>query len=112
MKVYIKAKYVDEAVDLQFSHYDNGSVSIKGVSVEDEEPLFIATVALELIPPKNHVFLKGWGENEGIPNALEKAGIVKLTGWTIPTGFVEAQEAILLKWAKRRMKNESRRNRT
>jgi hypothetical protein len=44
---------------------------------------------------ENEVWLKGWSENEGVPEALEKAGIVKLTSETMPTGFVEAQLAIV-----------------
>lgn len=44
-----------------------------------------------------HVWLKGWSENEGAPEALEAAGLVRLTGATWPTGYVEAQEAEILK---------------
>ena len=43
-----------------------------------------------------HVWLKGWSENEGAPEALEKAGLVKLTGMKWPTGLVEAEEAELI----------------
>lgn len=45
---------------------------------------------------ENHVWLKGWGTNVGVPEAMEKAGLVELTGTTWPTGFCEAQEAKLL----------------
>lgn len=44
-----------------------------------------------------HVWLKGWGENEGAPEALEEAGLVELTGETWPTGYVEAQEGKLVR---------------
>ena len=98
MKVPIQAKYVNEMVDLQFGHYGiNGSPSIKGISIEEGEPLFTATVALnDELPNEGCVFLKGWTENEGIPEALVKAGIVELTGRKIKTGFAEAVEAKLL----------------
>ena len=43
-----------------------------------------------------HVWLKGWSENKGAPEALEAAGLVKLTGITWPTGYCEAQEAELI----------------
>ena len=96
MKVKIKSKYTNEMVELTFRFYGNGSTAITGTSLE-HEPLFTATVALDEIPKPGYVFLKGWSENEGIPAALVSAGIVKLTGKTIPTGYCEAQEAQLLK---------------
>ena len=94
-EIRIEAKYVNEDVRIRFGRYENGSKAIQGFSLQDE-PLFTATVALNKVPKDGHVFLKGWSENEGIPEALEKAGIVRLTGYTIPTGFVQAQEAELL----------------
>ena len=96
MEVHIKSKYSDEMTELAFNFYDNGSTAITGTSLEGE-PLFTATVALDETPPPGHVFLKGWSENEGIPEALVAAGIVELTGKTIQTGYSEAQEAKLLK---------------
>ena len=96
MEVKIKSKYSDEITNLTFNFYQNGSTAIRGLSLSGE-PLFVATVALDEVPPPGHVFLKGWSENEGIPEALVKAGIVELTGKTIPTGRCEAQEAKLLK---------------
>jgi len=60
-----------------------------------------ATVTVCLAPdgpraPDGCVWLKGWSENEGIPNALEQAGIVHRTGETHPTGFVKAELAKIL----------------
>ena len=95
MEVPIAARYINEMVSLEFGRYGNHSIAIRGYS-DTHEPLFTATVGLDEIPRKGHVFLKGWSENEGIPKALEKAGIVKLTGRTIPTGFSQVQEAELL----------------
>ncbi|WP_414463349.1 hypothetical protein [Hyphomicrobium sp. DY-1] len=51
----------------------------------------------------NQVWLKGWGENEGVPEALEKAGVVTRTGEKSATGFAEAElavvsEAVMEKW--------------
>ena len=96
MKAKIESKYNNEMVELSFNFYENGSTAISGTSLEGE-PLFTATVALDKIPPAGHVFLKGWSENEGIPEALVKAGIVNLTGNTVKTGYCVAQEAKLLK---------------
>jgi hypothetical protein len=97
MNVYIKTKYTDGEVELKFGYYSNGSIAIKGYSTDGlHECVFIATVALSTIPAPGFVFLKGWSENEGLPEALVKAGIVELTGKKIPTGYCEAQEAKLL----------------
>jgi len=96
MEAKIEAKYVNETVNLSFKFYGNGSTAITGTSLQGE-PLFTATIALDEIPQPGHIFLKGWSENEGIPSALVSAGIVELTGRTIPTGYCDAQEARLLK---------------
>lgn len=96
MQIHVKTKFCDEDVELQFAKYPNGSIAIQAFTLFGE-PQFIATVALDEVPPENHVFLKGWSENEGVPEALVKAGIVELTGRTLPTGYCEALEAKLLK---------------
>jgi hypothetical protein len=62
-------------------------------------PVATATVCLVKsgVPVEaGKVWLKGWGENEGIPEALEKAGIVKLTGKAFTVGYGKALEADLL----------------
>lgn len=78
---------------VEFTVYPfNYEIAIRIYS-EDGEPEATATVALEDAPnarSRNGVWLKGWSENEGLPEALELAGIVKLTGETHPTGFCEA----------------------
>lgn len=78
---------------VEFSRYPfNGEIAIR-IFADDGNPEATATVALEHAPnarSRNGVWLKGWSENEGIPEALEKAGIVNLTGETHPTGFCEA----------------------
>ena len=94
--VKIESKYTNEAVNLFFGYYTSGEVAIQGKTVEDEELLFVATVALNEKPADNCVFLKGWAENEGIPEALVKVGIVEFTGRKVKTGFCEAIEAKLL----------------
>ena len=93
--MHIKSKYTNEDVILNYGKYGNGSVDIQGLS-DIGEPLFTATVALDELPNEGCVFLKGWSENEGIPEALVQAGIVELTGRKIPTGYCEAIEAKLL----------------
>ncbi len=96
MEVHIKSKYTNETVILNLDrHYGNGSRAITATTLQGE-PQFTATVALDELPAEGCVFLKGWSENEGIPEALVKAGIVELTGRTVPTGYCEAIEAKML----------------
>ena len=96
MKIFVKSKYINEEVNLHFGNYGDGSPSITATSL-DFEPMFKATVALNEKPADGCVFLKGWSENEGIPEALVKAGVVELTGGGVSTGFCLAIEAKLLK---------------
>ena len=95
MKIFIKSKHCNEEVILRFGFYANGSSAIQAISLEGE-PIFKATVTLDEKPTKGCVFLKGWSENEGVPEALVKAGIVKLTGRKVKVGYCEAIEAELL----------------
>lgn len=95
MKAHINSKFCNEEVELSFGQYGDGSTAIQGISLQGE-PIFTATVALDEKPTEGCVFLKGWSENEGVPEALVKAGIVELTGRKIKTGFCEAEEAKLL----------------
>lgn len=95
MKVHIKSKHCNEDVILRFGFYANNTTAIQAFRL-DGEPMFKATVALDEKPTKDCVFLKGWSENEGIPEALVKAGIVELTGRKIKVGYCEAIEARLL----------------
>lgn len=78
---------------LEFAVYPfNNEIAIR-IYNEDGNPEATATVALQDAPnarSRNGVWLKGWSENEGIPEALEKAGIVKLTDEMHATGFCEA----------------------
>ncbi len=96
MQIPVKSKYTNEMVILNWDrHYANGSRAITATTLQGE-PQFTATVALDELPADGCVFLKGWSENKGIPEALVKAGIVELTGRTVPAGFCEAIEAKLL----------------
>lgn len=81
-----------------FHRYLSGEIVIEIVS-DRWRSQCIATVTLLSYggpdPGKHGVWLKGWSENEGVPEALVAAGIVTLTGRTHCTGFYEAQHAEL-----------------
>ena len=101
-RVHIKTAICDQELDLYGFHYrDNDKVALELWSPETEEepaePYYTATVNVQgAFVPEGHVLLKGWSENEGLPEALVAAGLVEMTGVTVPTGYCEAQEAKLL----------------
>lgn len=88
---------------IKFGRYGSGEIAIQILN-EDGTPEARATVSLVSYgaphPGEFGVWLKGWSENEGIPDALVKAGIVTLTGRTHSTGYVEAQHAELTEVAR------------
>jgi hypothetical protein len=70
--------------------YDNGRPALVLVDAEDGSPIATATVNLPDVPlGRNQVAIKDWSENEGVLDALVAAGVVKHTGQTVPSGFVE-----------------------
>jgi len=82
-----------------FGHYaDNKRISIRLVD-KDYLPVATATVNIpNWIPPdKNYTLIKDYSENIGIAAALEKSGVIKLTGETILTGYVSVKVAKVLK---------------
>lgn len=90
---------------VEFAKYGNGETAII-INGAEGEKLAVASVNMQgtvdaqgneaKMPGPKHVWLKGWSENEGIPDALEKAGIVKRTGETFPAGYCEAELAEVL----------------
>ena len=96
---------------IRFDQYSSGETAIEVVD-EDGESQYVATVALipsgAPHPGKYSVWLKGWFENEGVPEALTEAGIVTLTGRKYHTAFVEAQHAELTERARTVLAQEQR----
>ena len=81
-----------------FHRYQSGEIAIE---IIDDEGDRVGTATCALVPygaphpGKFGLWLKGWSENEGVPQALADAGIVTLTGRHHRTGFAEAQHAEL-----------------
>ena len=81
-------RFLDTDCTVQKHRYDNGRVALR--LVDDEGPVATATVNLPDVPlGKNQVLIKDYAENSGILSALVAAGVVKPTGETIRSGFVE-----------------------
>lgn len=89
---------------IKFGRYASGELAIQIMNDLDGTPEAKATVSLVPYgapePGEFGVWLKGWSENEGIPEALAKAGIVTLTGRKWETGYTEAQHAELTELAR------------
>jgi len=95
--IHIETPMFNGELKIVLGFYNNGRTALQLVDVEDGSPYYIATVNIpEEELAEGCVFLKGWSENEGVPEALEKAGVVKLTGRIVASGWVEAQEGQLL----------------
>jgi len=95
MLIDVTTKYTKGRVALSFPCYQDGGAAIIGDDPTTSERLYVATVNLEIPADEGCVWLKGWSENEGIPEALVEAGVVELTGRTRQAGYCEAVEAKL-----------------
>src|SRR5436309_716672 len=81
-------RFLDTDCTVEKHQYDNGRVALR--LVDEEGPVATATVNMPNVPlGKNQVLIKDWSENEGMLAALTAAGVVKPTGETIRSGFVE-----------------------
>jgi hypothetical protein len=83
---------------IRFGRYASGEIAME-IRDESNESQCVATVSLVPYggphPGEYAVGLKGWSENEGVPQALVAAGIVRLTGRRHPAGFAQAEHAEL-----------------
>lgn len=89
---YTKGGYV------RFGRYPSGEIAME-IFDESDEPQCVATVSLVPYgaphPGEHGLWLKGYSENDGVPQALVDAGIVALTGRRHPTGYAQAEHAEL-----------------
>jgi hypothetical protein len=78
-------------VNVSIGHYASGRKAIKLFDVEDGLPCVVATADLPdlAIKHQDEVLIKDYSENEGMKLFLEKHNIVKFTGKTVVSGFVE-----------------------
>jgi len=81
-------RFLDTDCTVQKRQYANGRVALS--LVDEEGPVATATVNLPNVPlGKNQVLIKSYAENEGMLDALVASGVVKPTGETVRSGFVE-----------------------
>jgi hypothetical protein len=84
--------------ELVLRDYMDGRMALTG-HAQDEE-WFVATVNIDHFQSGhsrgfNEVWLKGWSENAGVPEALEKAGVLRLTDTHAEVGMTKAQLAVV-----------------
>ena len=87
-----RVRFKDWDCIVEKRQYENGRPALRLIDAEDGSP--IATAMVNLPNAKsgpNTVFVKDWSENEGMMAALIEAGVVKPTGETVRSGFVEVQ---------------------
>lgn len=71
------------------SKYDNGRLALRLIDAKDGSPIATATVNIPDVKlSKDEVLIKDYSENQGMLKVLEEAGIVKSTGDSIRSGFV------------------------
>lgn len=91
IKVQVKGKYIDEGeYSLVFARYHNRALAL--VLNKGYERIATVTVNIEGVDlERDEVLVKTWGDNEGIAESLEDAGIFTFTGRVVPTGYEKAK---------------------
>lgn len=93
--IRVKTPYIDAVLTLDPHHYHNGIPALQLWGQDEDgnpEPYATASVNPPVADPSivkpGHIFLKGWSENEGIPEALISAGVVGPAVGSVRSGFV------------------------
>jgi hypothetical protein len=84
MEYTINAKFVNTTGHVRKANYADGSLALLITNYEGRETLSTNLGAYGLVAPEGHVYVKGVSEHEGLPEALELAGIAS----KIPNGRV------------------------
>ena len=93
------AGYRCVAYETAYASEAGGSKAIYLVDAADGEPVATATVNVEGVSeklPDREVLIKDYSENEGMLEALARAGLVEDTGRRVRTGYVAVPVARLL----------------
>lgn len=98
MTLHVGPARYTAAGTVKFARYGSGEIAMQIINANGEREC-VATVSLVPYgaehPGEHGVWLKDWSENDGIADALVKAGVVTLTGKSHVTGFVVAKHARL-----------------
>lgn len=82
---------------IQLARYpDTERLALILLDKETGEDMTVATVNMPgIFLRSEEVMIKDWSENEGVLEALQKAGVVEPTGLTYPSGFVEVPKCLV-----------------
>lgn len=84
----MKVKFKQWDCETRIGWYSNGNLGIILVDVEDGGTVAKATINTDVELPESQVAIKDYSENEGITEALLKAGVIKKFIKTIFTGYL------------------------
>lgn len=83
-------------------HYSDGSWCLR--LYQNGLPALTVTVAVENSGiTDGHILIKNWSENEGVREALLKAGVIENVAVLVPTGFVHAHLCKLTETARQQL---------
>ena len=78
-----------ETLTLKWARYENGNLGLQLLSAEGEPALTASTSGPNTVP-ENVMWVKAYGENAGIDEALIKAGIINEVPWMYwPSGPID-----------------------
>lgn len=87
--IAMHAKYLDdEKVEVKRSSYVGGYPALVGETEDGLLKFSVNLIAYGETPRKGHVFIKTYSENEGMLEALQKAGVVGEAVRLLDVGFV------------------------
>ena len=83
---------------IQLARYpDTERLALILLDKETREEMTVATTNMpHIFLRSEEVMIKNWSENEGVLEALQRAGVVEPTGLTYPSGFVEVPKCLVM----------------
>jgi hypothetical protein len=93
-----RTKYLNDMGVVELGKYIDDSIAIRLTS-SFGEPLGVPTVNLQdygMKPAEGHVFIRDYGQNEGMLVCLVELGIIEKPGRCVPCGYGKAYECKLL----------------
>ena len=89
MTLRLVTRWINEVVVLKWGQYSNGRLALQFILAETGEPMAVATVNLPDEPlADGETFIKSYGENEGMVEALADLRMIERTGRFVASGFV------------------------
>lgn len=78
----IDAKYIRGEGRIEKAEYGDGSLALLFWQGDNRETLTVNLAGYGIVAPQGHVYVPDYGVGEGVPDALEQAGVAE---------YVEAQ---------------------